>query len=699
METNRFIQLRKIFDDAIALPALEWETFLNKACIGDESLRAEARNLLLAYQQATTEVMADEPGRTGAARMIGPYRVLHELGAGGMGLVYLAVRDDGTFRKNVAVKLLKSNHATHDLIQRFHQERQVLANLDHPNIARILDGGQTADGLPYHVMEYVEGLALERFCDTQKLDLPDRIRIFQQVVSAVCYLHENLVVHRDLKPSNILVTGEGQVKLLDFGIAKIQSPVPQSPDLTGPANRLLTPSYASPEQIAGAPIAKASDIYSLGVILYELLTGRLPYTDAISKLSEETPLPSASIREDLQRTPETTSQLRRRIVGDLDQIVLLCLRRDPRHRYASAGALAEDLRRFLDGRSVLARKEPLVERSLRFLKRNRLAVAVCLLVLVSLGIGAWQTVAAQIHSRMADIREAEMKHVLDILDQRNTLKPRTGSAHPGSGASLSSVSSATRVDDIRRLRGALDQDLAQAWSLRPGLTPERKALLERTARYLESVRPYAAENVALATEVAGAYRELGVLYEPVYRDYALLAYRNAAQALEQASGGDPNLSPNRAQWAFLVGRITSLGGTTPIYVPVVPEAASPKPTPGNNRLSAPSQHDVSSAEPDHAMQLPVRPPPDPAEYEAVRSSLEAAVAKSKIVDEAFAGLKNNVERTGESLHADIISKHMHMQMALDSARNALEKGDLTAVRANIDIAKEYARRVMKEAGR
>src|SRR5258708_6258703 len=162
MDTNRFIQLRKIFDDAIALPAAEWETFLNQACSGDEALRTEARNLLLAYQQAATDKLANEPEPAGGARMIGPYRILRELGAGGMGLVYLAVRDDGTFRKNVAIKLLKSNHSTQDFIQRFHQERQVLANLDHPNIARMLDGGQTPDGLPYHVMEYVEGLALDR---------------------------------------------------------------------------------------------------------------------------------------------------------------------------------------------------------------------------------------------------------------------------------------------------------------------------------------------------------------------------------------------------------------------------------------------------------------------------------------------------------------------------------------------------------
>jgi predicted Ser/Thr protein kinase len=695
MDTLRFIQLRKIFDEAVVLPASEWGSFLNQVCAGDEILLAEARNLLLAYQKANTSETADGPAPAGAARMIGPYRILHELGAGGMGLVYLAVRDDGTFRKNVAVKLLKSNHATHDFIQRFHQERQVLANLDHPSIARILDGGQTPDGLPYHVMEYVEGLPLDRFCDTQKLDLADRIRLFQQVVSAVCYLHENLVVHRDLKPSNILVTGEGRVKLLDFGIAKIQSPVPQSPDLTGPTNRLLTPSYASPEQIAGAPISRASDIYSLGVILYELLTGRLPFKDSAAKLTEEPPPPSANIREDLQRMPETTSQLRRRIVGDLDQIVLLCLRRDPRHRYTNAAALAEDLLRFLDGRSVLARREPVAERVLRFLKRNRVAVAVCTLVLVSLGIGTWQTVAAQMHARMADVREAEMKHVLDVLDQQYQATPKSAPTKGGKDGT------ASRVADIRKLRSALDQDFARAWSLRPGLTPERKALLERTAHYLDSIRPYAAQDAALATEIAGAYEQLGVLYEPVYRNYALLAYSSAAQTLEQASGGDLHHGLNRAQWAFIVGRITTLGGSIPVYVPVAPERDDPKLSPGKEapRAQPQDQDNVPREQISQSSPAPVPPAPGPAVLEEVLNRLKFADSAAKIADESYEELKTNLARNGQSPHPDIISNYKGMQIALNSAHSALEKGDLTAARTNIEIAIEHARRVMKVMGR
>ncbi|HEY2390224.1 MAG TPA: serine/threonine-protein kinase [Candidatus Angelobacter sp.] len=682
METKHFIELRKVFDAAVLLSSPEWPGFLREACNGNESIYAEAMDLLLAHQNAGTAEPAGEAKPLIATRMIGPYRILRELGAGGMGLVYLAVRDDGTFRKNVALKLLKSHQATQDFIQRFHQERQVLANLDHPNIARMLDGGQTADGLPYLVMEYVDGLPLGQFCDTQKLDLADRIRLFQQVVSAVSYLHENLVVHRDLKPSNILVTGDGQVKLLDFGIAKTQAPFSQVHDLTGPTNRLLTPTYASPEQMGGAPIARASDIYSLGVILYELLTGRLPYKDSTSKLTEEPPLPSANIRNDLQRTPETTAQLRRRIVGDLDQIVLLCLRRDPRHRYPSARALTEDLGRFLDGRSVLARKGPLLGRTLRFLKRNRMAVAVCLLILLSLGVGTWQTVTAQIHARMAEVREAEMTHVLDVLDQRNTAKQSTGPA---------------RVEDIRKLRGALDHDLVKAWSLRPGLTPERKALLERTSRYLDSLLPYVAQNAMLAVEVAGAYQELGTLCEPVHRDYALLAYRNAAQVLEQASSGDPDHGPVRRQWVFIAGRIMALGGTIPVYVPPPPPDAISS---AERKRAAPAlPHPPAEEESSPVMPVPSLPAPDPAEYEALRSRLDAAASKAEIAEDYFAETKKDLEAKHEVIHPDIAGYDKRMQNALESARRALEGGDLAAAGTNIDIATECARRVMKAVGR
>jgi len=692
METNRFIQLRKIFDEAVTLPAPAWPAFVLQACGDNQELYAEAMELLVAHESAGT-CAAVNASSSSDPEMIGPYRILRELGSGGMGVVYLAVRDDGTFRKNVAIKLLKRNHATQDFIQRFNQERQVLANQDHPNIARILDGGQTADGLPYHVMEYVEGLALDHFCDTQKLDLADRIRLFQQVVSAVCYLHENLVLHRDLKPSNILVTGEGQVKLLDFGIAKMQIPLFQSPSLTGPADRLLTPSYASPEQISGAPIGKASDIYSLGVVLYQLLTGWLPYEDSALKLKAEPQPPSANIREDLKRMPETTAQLRRRIVGDLDQIVLLCLRHDPRRRYATAAALADDLQRFLEGRPVLARREPAIERALRFLKRNRTAVAICAVVLATLGIGTWQMVSAQIRARLIDAREAGVRSILEALERKAPQPgrgtwPRAGQCPP----------STVRAEDVRTLRNALKQDLDPALSLYPEFTAERKALLRRAVIYLDGVRPCIAQDAALATEVAGAYQELGKLYESRFPQLALVAYSSAAKTLEESTDGDPSQGPNRQQWGLIAARITGLGGVVPVLVPKVPQGRAPVSVPESSSSQL-AVVPVAKTELAHPPVISVKPAVNSTDYEIVSRSLDAATSKSKLADETFTGLKADLEKEGKSLHSDIVANHMRMQTALESARHDLEKGDLTAARNDIDLANEYARRLMKIVGR
>ncbi|MDX1530986.1 MAG: protein kinase [Rhodothermales bacterium] len=356
---------------------------------------------------------------------VGPYRVLRPLGRGGMGDVYLAVRE-APFRQYVALKVIRRGMDTRDVLARFATERQILAALNHPGVARLLDGGVTAEGLPYFAMEYVEGRPLMAYCDDRRLPLEERLALFRAVCEAVHYAHQNLVLHRDLKPSNILITedehGEPQAKLLDFGIAKLLNP--QLGGLPAPvtreAQRLLTPEYASPEQVRGEPLTTASDVYALGVLLYELLTGHRPYQletgsapEIETAVTEQDPLrPSTAVARSASvpgrdgtagaRVPTavaaaratTPGRLRRRLRGDLDTICLMALRKEPNRRYASAEALAEDVERFLAGRPVHAHRDSRAYR-LRKLLRRRPVEATALAALAVLLVGSAVYTGAQ----------------------------------------------------------------------------------------------------------------------------------------------------------------------------------------------------------------------------------------------------------------------------------------------------------------
>jgi serine/threonine protein kinase len=286
MNRERWQRVREILDKAIGTPDAERPAFLEETCSGDVQLRAEVESLLQSHHQAGTEFL-QEPAvdllalspalfqaGTRVGRRIGVYQILEQIGEGGMGEVYRAVRADGQYDKEVAIKLVRTGMDRSSVLERFRHERQVLASLDHPNIARLFDGGTTEDGIPYLVMELIEGIPIDEYCDNNKLTVTERLRLFLQVCSAVQYAHQRLVIHRDIKPGNILVTHDGTPKLLDFGIAKILDADSSSKTtLINP----MTPEYASPEQVRGEPITTATDVYSLGVVLYQLLTGRSPY--------------------------------------------------------------------------------------------------------------------------------------------------------------------------------------------------------------------------------------------------------------------------------------------------------------------------------------------------------------------------------------------------------------------------------------
>ncbi len=421
-------QISHLLDEVLDLPSDQRNAYLASACADNPTLRREVETLLDFESEAQekigesvmtfaprllpeTDEVLPPPAEMAEGERIGSYRIVRQLGQGGMGIVYLAQRADGLFEQAVAIKLIKRGFDTDDLLSRFTYERQILAALDHPNIARLYDGGMTSDGRPYFIMEYVDGVPLNDYCDHKRLTTKQRLALFRTVCRAVQYAHQNLIVHRDLKPSNILVTEDRTVKLLDFGIAKLldEEDAEQTAPVTRPGMRFLTPEYASPEQIRGEAITTATDVYQLGVLLYELLTGRRPYrlTERLKYeierviLEEEPTRPSMVVgqtqevrqgKDITQITPEMVSKarsttaegLQRRLSGDLDNIVLKALKKDLGERYGTVEQFAEDLKRHLVGLPVSARRETLAYRTRKFVQRNKAGVAAAVAIAVLL---------------------------------------------------------------------------------------------------------------------------------------------------------------------------------------------------------------------------------------------------------------------------------------------------------------------------
>ena len=465
---DQWIKIEALMDKALEMPIEKREEFVRSEGGSDEAIVDHVLKLLAASDHAGTflesssqshlhdalakmaSVVKKDETENDEGRMVGPYRLVRKIGRGGMGQVYLAVRDDEAFKRYVALKVIRKGMDSEDILKRFKVERHILASLTHPNIARLLDGGFTEDGQSYFVMEYVDGEPIDKFCNEHRLSVEERLKLFEKVASAVHYAHQNLVVHRDLKPGNILVTTDGSVKLLDFGIAKFLNP-----DLSGytlPMTRteirVMTPEYASPEQVRGNSVTTASDVYQLGILLYELLTGHRPFTfetkarGEIEKIILEVPpeKPSTMISkiETLQKTtlnPETVShqrrtpfeRLRKQLSGDLDHIVLMALRKETDRRYQSADQLLKDLENYRAGRPVMAQADTFQYRATRFIQRNQRMVLIgvfALLALITISIQSVRYAVDTSHQRdliALEAKKAEQVRdfLLELFEQAN----------------------------------------------------------------------------------------------------------------------------------------------------------------------------------------------------------------------------------------------------------------------------------------
>jgi serine/threonine protein kinase len=538
MNSERWQKLTEIVGECLDLPGALRAAHARKAAGDDEVLyrevcewmaKAERTEGFLdsgtSIERALDALSQEDSGKADSwiGSTLGPYRIVAEIARGGMGRVFRARRDDAQYEKEVAIKLIRADLGSGDAAARFGRERRILAGLDHPNIARLIDGGSSSDGTPYIVMDYVDGVAIDRYCCDRDLDLRARLELFCDVCAAVQFAHHHLIVHRDLKPSNILVDTNGTVKLLDFGIARL---IDTGDDGTATINA-FTPEYASPEQVKGEAISIASDVYSLGVLLYRLLTGHSPYKADKTRMHElaqeivatepERPSASPPLLQDGDETDLNPLRLRRQrqcLRGDLDNIVLMALRKEPYRRYASVEQFADDVRRHLDDRPVLARSGTFGYRARKFVLRHRAGVALGTLAAASLvalsAIALYQAHQARAQSARAEKHFARAeKHFTSVRTLAN------------------------------RFVGEVFEQIANV----PGTAKAQQTLLDTGLDYLNQLDADAGDNRMLLLEIALGYVRLTQMQErllipPAQRERTLVLALRAVDRAEAIGGVD-----------------------------------------------------------------------------------------------------------------------------------------------------------------
>lgn len=562
MDSAKWKIVKETYSAAAELPPEAREKFWENV---DPEIRSEVENLLAAHENAENFIAESLPIDYGliekeldkdfTGKIIGSYKLLEEIGAGGMGTVYLAERINADFKQKFALKLIKRGMDSEAVLNRFILERRILAQLEHPNIARLIDGGSTEDGLPYFVMEYVEGETITKFCNHHFLDVKERLELFRTVCAAVEYAHQNLIVHRDLKPSNILITKDGIPKLLDFGIAKILDPDrTDSAENTVTLARMFTPEYASPEHLRGKMTTTVTDVYSLGIVLYELLTGRRPYNfenksfEEIAETAEtsEPVRPSSVADEDKnitapqrQKTNEVKGNTGRESVqgyktlnsnalkGDVDNIVLKAIRRDPKRRYQSINEFSEDIRRHLNGLPVSAMADTAFYRFSKFVERHRAGVLVStafiLLITAISAIAVWQAVAARRAQARAEMRFNQVREIANtvLFDY---------------------------YDKIRELSGTIEL---------------RQKIVSDSVKYLDNLAQENTGDVSLKRELIKAYNKVSEVQFGLINGNigdSAGALQSATKAVEIAEQVTKDKEAAPSDWQILADMYISLAG-------------------------------------------------------------------------------------------------------------------------------------------
>lgn len=580
MPSNHWEQIENIFLAVADLPREEQAAFLDNACRDDNRLRQEVQSLLdsdrKSGEKITRAVEDEAQSLFGLSPIIGSrlgsYRVIREIGRGGMGAVYLATRDDDQFQKKVAIKLVKRGMDTAEVLARFRHERQILANLDHPYISRLLDGGTSGDGRPFFVMDYAEGQPLDVYCREQNLDIPARCQLFLRILEAVAHAHRHLVVHRDLKPGNILVTADGVPKLLDFGVAKLWSEDGErTPTVTG-AMRTFTPEYASPEQVRGLPVTTVADIYALGAVLYELLTGQRAQTiAAFTPLEIDRAICEAEVRR--------PSLVVANLDADFDNIVAMAMRKEPERRYQSVDQLAEDIRRHLDGRPVMARQGAWAYRARKFVRRNRAGIAgAALLITVLIGATASATIQARRAIQEQARAEQESRSLLEsqaraessrkYAEQQTTEagRQREYAESQRKQAELQRQRAEHRFEQVRQLAGKFLLEFHDSIAKLPGSIAARKMVVETGLQYYDTLVKEAHGNRDLLEEIARGYDRLGDVQGGQYQSNlgnsaaAIASYEKALAVRAKISDPSPEFLRDRMDGNVRLAQVLVLKG-------------------------------------------------------------------------------------------------------------------------------------------